>query len=82
MQEFAESLCSYVRQQLSGQDGEYVQGAVRILDARNHLFRSLPQQPTDEAADIYALRDLCHVDEDMRTVPDINRALRIARNYF
>ena len=82
MEDFAEALCQFVWQQLHGQDGEYVKGAVRILDARNHLFTAIDQQMTDEAADIYALRDLCHVDEDMRTVPDMNRALRIARNYF
>lgn len=83
MQEFAEALCHYVNVQLQGQDGEYVRGAVRIVDARNHLFVEMPHQNTDEGMDIYALRDLCYVNEDtMRTEPDMNRALCVARNYF
>ncbi len=82
MRDFAEALCCFVRRQLIGIDGEYVRGAVQILDARNQLFRLLPHQTTDEATDIYALADLCRVDEDMQTVPDINRALAVARNYF
>lgn len=82
MQEFAEALCQYVTQALWTQDGEYIKGAVRILDARNHLFQTMPHQATDESADIYALSDLCHVNDNMQTVPDMNRALRVARNYF
>jgi len=82
MQEFAEALCHYVARQLWGQDGEYVRGAVKILDARNHLFQELPHQTTDESADIYALSDLCHVSDDMVTEPDMNRAMSVARNYF
>ncbi len=80
--EFARALCRYVAQELRDQDGEYVRGAVKVADARNQLFRLLPYQTTDEATDIYALADLCRVDEDMQTVPDINRALAVARNYF
>jgi len=82
MKEFAEALCRIVWEELKEQDGEYAKGAIKILDARNHLFRRLSHQMTDEASDIYALSDLCHVDEEMRTVPDINRALAVARNYF
>ena len=73
-EEFARALCQYVSEQLRGQDGAYPKGAVRVLDARN--------QHTDEAEDTYALRDLCHVDEMMQTLPDPNRALSVARNYF
>lgn len=80
--DFAEALCHYVAQELRGQDGEYVKGAVQVVDARNHCFRTLPHQITDEAADVYALTDLCMVDEEMHTVPDLNRALGVARNYF
>jgi hypothetical protein len=82
MRDFAEALCCFVRRQLIGIDGEYVRGAVKVADARNHLFMPQPHQGTDESTDIYALADLCHVDEDMQTVPDINRALAVARNYF
>ena len=80
--EFARALCRYVAQELRDQDGEYVRGAVKVADARNHLFMPLPHQGTDESVDIYALADLCHVDDDMQTVPDLNRALGVARNYF
>jgi len=82
MNEFAEALCQYVARELWSQDGEYIKGAVRILDARNHLFQALPHQATDESADIYALSDLCHVNDEMQTEPDMNRALGVARNYF
>lgn len=82
MRDFAEAPCRFVGRQFIGTDCEYVRGAVQILDARNQLFRLLPHQTTDEATDIYALADLCHVDEDMQTVPDMNRALAVARNYF
>ncbi len=81
-EEFARALCQYVSEQLRGQDGAYPKGAVRVLDARNHLFTTLPTQHTDEAEDTYALRDLCHVDEMMQTLPDLNRAMSVARNYF
>ncbi len=82
MEEFARALCAYVQRELEEQDGEYVKGAVKVLDARNHFFRTLPQQSTDEAEDIYALADLCHVDDDMQTVANYNKALSIAKNYF
>ena len=80
--EFARALCRCVAQELRNQDLEYVRGAANVADARNHLFRLLPHQTTDDATDSYALDDLCHVEEDMQTVPDINRALAVARNYF
>ena len=82
IEEFALALCQYVERELDGQDGEYVQGAVRVTDARNLLFQTLPHQVTDEGADIYALADLCHVDEDMNTVADLHRTRAVAKNYF
>ena len=44
--EFARALCRYVAQELRDQDGEYVRGAVKVADARNHLFMPLPHQGT------------------------------------
>ncbi len=86
VQDFAQALCSYVAGELRMQDGAYIRGAVKILDARNQLFRTLPHQQTDELEDIYALADLCMVcsegTDEMQTVPDKNRALSVARNYF
>lgn len=81
-QEFASALCQHVAELLREQDCAYPQGAVHVIDARNHIFVDLPTQSTDEAADVYALADLCHVDESMDTLPDMNRALSVARNYF
>jgi len=79
---FAEALCRHVAQELTEQDGAYVKGAVKIVDARNHLFRTLPQSGTDESEDTYALSELCHLADDLSTEPDMNRALGVARNYF
>lgn len=81
-EDFAEALCRFVSQQLQGQDGVYAKGAIRIIDARNSLFATADQQMTDEAADIYAIAELCHTDEDMRTVPDLECIRRISRVYF
>ncbi len=85
--DFAQALCRHVSDCLRTQDGAYIRGAVQILDARNHIFRTLPHQQTDEGEDIYALADLCMVsvenaDDEMQTIPDMNRALSVARNYF
>ncbi len=82
MREFAEALCHHVAGELAEQDGEYVRSAVEVVDARNHIFRTLPCRDTDETEDIYALSDLCRVDEEMNTKPDMNKALSVARNYF
>lgn len=82
MQSFASALTSHVQDFLRDHDPEYVQEAIQVLDARNHLFRTIPAHPTDESQDIYAIRDLCHVDEEMQTVPDPHRILSVARNYF
>ncbi len=82
MTDFAKALCRHVARELEGQDGEYVKSAIKVLDARNHLFRTLPTGHTDETEDIYATSDLCRVDEEMKTLPDMNKAMSVARNYF
>ena len=57
--------------------------ALEIVDARNHLFRHAGKRVTDESENIYALRDLCHVDEmSLDFVPDRQRMAAIARNFF
>ncbi len=82
MKDFAEALCRHVAGELVGHDGEYLTSAVKVVDARNHLFRTLPCQYTDEAEDVYAMSDLCCIDEEMNTKPDMKKALSVARNYF
>ena len=51
------------------------------MDARNHLFRLLERQGTDEEQRIYALRELCHIDEEtLTTVPDRWRMATLAKD--
>ena len=63
-------------------DPFYCTASIKISDARNHLFHTSDCLQTDEAEDIYALSDLCMVDEEMQTVPNRQRMFRIARNYW
>lgn len=83
-QDFVEALCRFVEQELQRDpDPIYSQKAVKIADARNHLFRIVEPARTDEAEDLYALADLCRLDEEtMEAVPNCGRLLRIARNYW
>lgn len=83
-EDFVEALARYVDDALrhAAGGGDYISGAVQIVDARNHLFREAGNRSTDEEAGIYALRDLCRVDEDtLDTVPNRQRFAAIAREY-
>ena len=83
--EFSEALLRFVRNEIkaSGKPADYNNEAVEVVDARNHIFKNAGVRGTDESLDIYAIRDLCHVEEEsMEIVPDIQRILGIARNYF
>ena len=73
--DFVEALARFVEQELSREpDPVYSQKAVKIDDARNHIFRMM---------ELYALADLCRMDEDsLQAVPNRGRMLRIARNYW
>ena len=85
IRDFVDALERYVLDALrqSGQPADYNVDALEVVDARNHLFRPAGKRPTDEATDVYALRDLCHVDEDtLDVVPDRTRLAAVARNYF
>lgn len=82
---FVEALMAYVHAALrdSGEAADYCRMAVRIVDARNLLFCSAGACSTDETEDIFALRDLCCIDEEtMEFVPDRGRIESVARNYF
>ncbi len=84
-EEFVNALDSFVRAELrlSMQPADYNNEAVQIVDARNHLFRNVGIRATDEEEDIYALRELCHVDEDtLDLVPNRMKLQSIARGYF
>lgn len=83
--EFVNALDSFVRAELrlSMQPADYNNEAVQIVDARNHLFRNVGVRATDEEEDVYAIRELCHVDEDtLDLMPNRMKLQAIARNYF
>lgn len=83
--DFVDALESYVKAELrtSLEPAEYNNEAIEIIDARNHLFRNVGRQATDEELNIFALRDLCHVDEvTMDTIPNRMKLKSIAKNYF
>ena len=83
-EEFVQALLDYVGAALrnSAVDPDYCQEAVQIVDARNHLFRSVGSHRTDEEQGIYALRDLCVLDDErMCIVPDAGRCRSVARDF-
>lgn len=83
-EEFVRALAAYVRAEIAacGDGADYCTEAVRIVDARNHLFRPAGRRATDESEDVYALRDLCRVSEDtMEYEVDAGRLRSVARNY-
>lgn len=84
-EDFVNALCRYVAARLAaiGEPADYCSEALRVVDARNHLFVEAGRRATDEADDTYALRDLCRVDEiTMDLCPDRGRLAAVARNYF
>lgn len=83
--DFIDALAAYVagRMAASPVAPDYNCERVRVADARNHLFLPAGEGVTDEADDLYALRELCRVDDETMTlVPDRGRMERVARNYF
>lgn len=85
VQDFIDALENFVRAELaaSGEPADYNVEAIRVVDARNHLFCQAGKRMTDEGGDIFALRDLCYVDEEtMEMRPDRGRMAAVARNFF
>lgn len=84
MEAFIVALESHIADALSRiGDIEYCQEAVKIIDARNHIFKILPIAASDEEHSVFALRDLCRLDEEtMSWHVDINRLRAIARDFF
>lgn len=83
--DFVDALDNYVRAELraSMEPADYNNEAIKIIDARNHLFCNVGKQVTDEEMGIYAIRDLCHVDEyTLEMIPNRMKFKAIARNYF
>ncbi|MCM1108794.1 MAG: hypothetical protein NC388_07040 [Clostridium sp.] len=81
--DFVNALYIFVANELQRvQDVTYCRDAIRIVDARNHLFRNVGAVTADESADIYLLAGLCCLTDDMRTIPDRRRMECVARNYW
>lgn len=84
-EDFVEAMEQFVKAELraSMEPADYNNEAIEIIDARNHLFRNVGRQATDEELNIYAIRDLCCVDEaTMETIPDRMKFKAIAKGYF
>jgi len=83
-EDFIQALENYVRSEISQatEPAEYNNESIQIIDARNHLFKNVGKHVTDEEMGIYALRDLCLVDEDtMQMCPNRSRFAAIAKEY-
>lgn len=83
--EFVDAIMNFLNETIKGSDIalEYSYVAVKVIDARNHLFQIVEQSTTDEAANVYALRDLCRMEEGtLEMIVDEGRLKSIARNYF
>ena len=79
---FVSALQYYVNSTIKEQDVEYSQIAIKIVDARNYFFRKEIVGPTDESSDVFALRDMCMLDENMKQIACEYKIRNIARNYF
>ena len=79
-----QALLHYVSAALraGGEAADYCQEAVRVVDARNHLFASAGVHATDEERGIYALRDLCALDDETwNGAPMPRRCAAVARDF-
>lgn len=82
--DFTDALENFLKAELRAcsEPADYNNESVEIIDARNHLFRNAGRRGTDEESGVYAIRDLCRVDEDtLETVPDRMRLSALARSY-
>lgn len=81
--DFINALTSIVKYAISEEvDVIYSNRCVQIIDARNHIIRWVDETVTDESRDIYSLRDLSCLDDDLNTVPNMMRIIRIAETYW
>lgn len=83
--DFVAALHEYIRHRLRDTESapEYIQEALRIVDARNMIFQNIGNQSTSEVDRIYALRDLLRVDTDtLETVVNTRKLESIAREIF
>lgn len=79
---FIRSLAAFLKSE-AGEDGlEYTHDSVQVADAWNCVFRNVGAKGTDEEHDIYAMSSLCHLDDDLCSVPDEKKLRGLARVYF
>lgn len=79
---FIRSLSAFLKSE-AGRDGlEYTHDSVHVVDAWNCVFRNVGAKGTDEEHDIYAMSSLCHLDDDLQSVPDEKKLRRLAQVYF
>lgn len=80
--DFVNALDRFIRSELrhASEPADYNTDSIEIIDARNHLFRNVGNKGTDEELGFFAIRDLCHIDEDtMDLVPNRMRLEAIAK---
>ena len=83
IEEFVEVLRKAVQNTIDTEgDVTYTNLVIRIIDARNHIIRFEQGGQTDDALDIYSLTDLCYVNEELVTRPNILKLGRIAESYW
>ena len=83
--EFAEALAAFIHLSLAHQPqtAEYCADAVEIVDARNHVFRLVPNAGTDEELNRFSLQGLCRLDESsLELKPDAGRLMAVAKDFF
>lgn len=79
----SEALISFVENEIREQyDVIYSTDCLQIVDARNCIILKLHNMQTDESNDIYAVSDLCYIDEDMRTLPNKEKIIRIVESFW
>lgn len=85
-EQFVTALTTYVAEVIRRESGdvEYCAEAVRIVDAHNALFATVPLCHTDEEQGIYTIRELSRLRDDGSFLyqPDTSRIARIATHYF
>lgn len=81
--DFINALATLVKHAISEEiDVIYSNRSIQIIDARNHIIKWIDETVTDESRDIYTLRDLSCLDDDLRTVPNMMKIIRIADTYW
>jgi hypothetical protein len=83
IEDFVNSITKLIENEINtGEDMTYSQKAIYIADARNHLFRIIDCAATDESENIFAIKELCFIDDEMNMMPDVQHIRLIARKFW